>query len=157
MAFGNAVRTSVSVPSHGGISISPQSFPRGILSFPKNEPWGAYLLLMSEPWVSGPLTLQSPGVRTIDFTSILDDFVNMLTLIPEVMHTWCIVCVLCLTICNSMDCSPPGSSVHASFQTRILECVAVYYSRGSSQPRDQTCVFCISCIGRQILYYHATW
>ena len=36
-----------------------------------------------------------------------------------------------------MDCSPPGSSVHGIFQARILESVAVSYSRGSSQPRDQ--------------------
>ena len=41
-----------------------------------------------------------------------------------------------------MDCSPPGSSVHEIFQTRILEWVAIFFSRGSSQPRDQTQVFC---------------
>ena len=41
-----------------------------------------------------------------------------------------------------MDCSPPGSSVHEIFQTRILEWVAISFSRGSSQPRDQTQVFC---------------
>ena len=37
-----------------------------------------------------------------------------------------------------------------SFQARILEWVAISFSRGSSWPRDQTCVFCVSCIGRQI-------
>ena len=37
-----------------------------------------------------------------------------------------------------MDCSPPGSSVHGIFQARILEWVAISFSRGSSQPRDQT-------------------
>ena len=42
-----------------------------------------------------------------------------------------------LTLCYPMDCSPPGSSVHGFFQTRILEWVAVSYSRGSSQLRDQ--------------------
>ena len=45
----------------------------------------------------------------------------------------------CLTLCNPMDCSPPGSSVHGVFQARILEWVAISSSRGSSQPRDQTC------------------
>ena len=41
-----------------------------------------------------------------------------------------------------MDCSPPGSSVHAIFQARILEWVAISFSRGSSQPRDRTRVSC---------------
>ena len=42
------------------------------------------------------------------------------------------------SLCNSMDCSPPGSSVHGIFQARILEWVAISFSRGSSQPGDQT-------------------
>ena len=40
------------------------------------------------------------------------------------------------TLCNPMDCSPPGSSVHGILQARILEWVAMPSSRGSSQPRD---------------------
>ena len=52
-----------------------------------------------------------------------------------------------------MDSSLPGSSVHGIFQLRILEWVAISCSRGSSWPRDQTCV---SCIGRWILYHWAT-
>ena len=50
---------------------------------------------------------------------------------------------------DPMDCSPPGSSVHGISQARILEWVAISLSRGSSQPRDWT------CIGRQILYHWA--
>ena len=46
----------------------------------------------------------------------------------------------CLTLCNSMDCSLPGSSVHGIFQARILEWVAISFSRGTSLPRDQTWV-----------------
>ena len=42
------------------------------------------------------------------------------------------------TLCNAMDCSPPGSSVHEILQARILECVALPSSRGPSQPRDWT-------------------
>ena len=49
-----------------------------------------------------------------------------------------------------MDCSPPGSSVHRNFQARILEWVAISFSRGSSRPRDWTLV---SCTGRQILLF----
>ena len=43
---------------------------------------------------------------------------------------------LCLTLCDPLDCSPRGSSVHGIFQARILEWVAISFSRGSSQPRD---------------------
>ena len=53
----------------------------------------------------------------------------------------------CPTLCKSMDCSPPGSSVHRILQSRILEWVAMPSSRGSSQPRDRTCISWVSCIG----------
>ena len=69
----------------------------------------------------------------------------------------CSVAQVCLTLCNPMDYSPPGSSVRGNFCTRILEWVAIFYSREQSQPRDQTWVSCASCIGRQILYHCATW
>ena len=49
-----------------------------------------------------------------------------------------LVTQLCLTLCDPMDCSLPGSSVHGIFQARILEWIAISFSRGSSQPRDQT-------------------
>ena len=68
----------------------------------------------------------------------------------------CSVVQLCLTLCNPMDCSLPGSSVHGIFQARILERVAISSSRGSSWPRDQTCISCI-CIGRRIFYHSTTW
>ena len=58
-----------------------------------------------------------------------------------------------LTLCNPMDCSPPGSSVHGIFQVIILEWVAITYSRGSSSFRDQNCVSLVSHISRQILYH----
>ena len=47
------------------------------------------------------------------------------------------VAQLCLTLHDPMDCGPPGSSIHGIFQARVLEWVAVSFSRGSSQPRDQ--------------------
>ena len=58
----------------------------------------------------------------------------------------CLVTQSCLTVCDPMDCSPPGSSVHESLQARILEWVAISFSRGSSRPRYQTRISCISCI-----------
>ena len=57
------------------------------------------------------------------------------------------------TLCDPMDCSPPGSSIHRISQARILERIAISFSRGPSWPRDQTHV---SCTGRRILYHWAT-
>jgi len=54
----------------------------------------------------------------------------------------CSVIQSCPTLWDPMDCSPPGSSVHGILQTRILEWVAISSSRGSSWPRDRTCVSC---------------
>ena len=60
-----------------------------------------------------------------------------------------LVTQLCLTLCNPMDCSLPGSSVHRIFQARILEWVAISFSGDlpdkGSKPR--------SCIGRWVLYH----
>ena len=60
---------------------------------------------------------------------------------------------LCPTLWDPMDCNLPGSSVHGILQARILEWVAISFSRGSSQPRDRTCIPYISCIGKQVLYH----
>ena len=59
----------------------------------------------------------------------------------------------CPTPCDPMDCSPPVSSVHGILQARILERVAMPSFKGSSQPKDHTCVSYVSCIGRQVLYH----
>ena len=56
----------------------------------------------------------------------------------------------CLTLCDPMDCSPPGSSVHGILQG-ILEWIAMLSFRGSFCPRDWTWVSYISFIGRQVL------
>ena len=60
----------------------------------------------------------------------------------------------CPTLCDPMDCSPPGSSMHGILQARILVWGAVCSSRGSFRPRYQTQV---SCTGKQILYHCTTW
>ena len=62
----------------------------------------------------------------------------------------------CLTLCNTMDCNPPDSSVHGILQARILEWVAISSSRGSSQPRHPTLISYVSCISRRVLYCWAT-
>ena len=66
----------------------------------------------------------------------------VIIIISEVAHS-------CLTLGDPMDCSPPGSSVHGILQERILEWVAISFSRGSSQPRDRTWVSCT--VGRRFI------
>ena len=61
------------------------------------------------------------------------------------MHV-CSVSQSCPTLCDLVGCSPPGSSVHGIFQARILEWVAISYSKGSSWPKDQTHVSWVSCL-----------
>ena len=65
----------------------------------------------------------------------------------------------CPALCDPMDCCLPGSSVHGILQARTLEWVAIPSSRRISWPRDQTCVFFVSCTGRQVPYQwcHDTW
>ena len=82
------------------------------------------------PWTeeqSGLQSMGSQGVGSLQFSSVAQS---------------------CPTLCNPMDCSPSGSSVCGILQTRILEWVAMPSSRGSSGPRDQTCISFISRIGR---------
>ena len=57
----------------------------------------------------------------------------------------------CLTLCDPIGGSPPGSPVPGILQARTLEWVAISFFSASSQPRDRTH---ISCIGKQVLYHH---
>ena len=72
---------------------------------------------------------------------------------------WVHVCVCaqwlqpCPGLCNSVDCSLPGSSIQGILQAGILKWVAMSSSRGSSLPRNCTCVSYVFCIGRRVLYY----
>ena len=67
---------------------------------------------------------------------------NELDTFPTVEYciALCLVVQLCLTLCDPMDCSPPGSSVHGDSPGKNtgVGCHAMLSSRGSSQPRDQT-------------------
>ena len=75
------------------------------------------------------------------------------------------ICYLCLCLCTQscpilcypIYCSLPGSSVHRLLWAKILEWVAISFSRGSLQPNDRTQVSCISCIGRWVLYQLSYW
>ena len=63
------------------------------------------------------------------------------------------VAQLCPTLCDPMDCSLPGSSVHGIFQARVLEWVAISSSRRAFQPRDWNRVSCI--VGRRRSFNHS--
>ena len=83
----------------------------------------------------------------------------MVSLVPFGEMFWCttslcLAAQFCPTLCDLMDCSLPDLPVHEIFQARLLEWVAISFSRGSSQPRDRTCV---SGIGKWSLYHWATW
>ena len=94
------------------------------------------------------------------FTTLSKVFLFILLVLLLFYQHFVLCCIsedcaqLCLTLCDPMDCSPPDSSVYGILQARILEWVAISYSRGSSWPRDWTGV---SCIGRPILHHGATW
>ena len=80
--------------------------------------------------------------------------------LPGNLCTCVCVCVptqSCPTLQDAMDWRQPGSSVHGVSQERILEWVAISYSRECSWSRDWTHDSSISCIGMQTLYHWATW
>ena len=66
----------------------------------------------------------------------------------------CALLLRCVWLCHPVDCRPPGSSVHGILQATILQYVAMPFSGGSSQARDQTL---ISCIAGGFFTVWATW
>ena len=71
------------------------------------------------------------------FKRLIDDYFNNINVM--------LVTQSCPTLCHLMDRSPPDSSVHGILQARILEWVVMSSSRGSCQPKDRTCISCVSC------------
>ena len=91
--------------------------------------------------------------RCLMFTSLMISYAYNMPLRPQQQHSTSLVLAVivlilvsviqsCLTLCDPMDCRSPDSSVRGIFQARILEWVAIPFSRGSSQPRDRTRVSC---------------
>ena len=84
------------------------------------------------------------GLQLWDLSFRTRDWTHTLCVGRRSLNTACMHAVL--SLCNLMDCGPPGSSVHGILQARILEWVAMPSSRRSSWPRDWTRVSCGSCI-----------
>ena len=112
----------------------------------------SHLRLSATPWTvayQGPLSM---GVSRQEYWSGVPfpsprDLPNPgIEPMPSAVGTWSLItghqeseiAQLCPTLCDPMDCSLPGSSVHGIFQAVVLEWIAISFSRGSSQPRDRT-------------------
>ena len=115
---------------------------------------------------SSPFPCHSDIPHTYPLHSLLhflfsDDSFHLITLLHWKSVLCALYCVQLLSPVMSdslwlVGYSPPGPSVRGIFQARILEWVAISYSRESSWSRDPTCISCISCISKQILYYWTT-
>ena len=124
----------------------------------KNKEWG--LLQMPEPeedsWVRikntswrsfHPLPLESSACLSQAELrgSLAPSFGIMEFWVTLLRHSYrVLVAQSCPTLCNPMDCSPPGSSIHGILQARVLEWAAIPFSGGSSPPRDRTPISCIA-------------
>ena len=100
--------------------------------------------------------------ETILQTSLWKHFLQNQSMVPKRLGTaaleyLCMCAQSCQTLCDPMDYSLPGSSVHGISQARILEWVAISFSRETSHPRDWTHISWITCTGRWLLYHSATW
>ena len=105
----------------------------GVITYTHLEP---NILECEVKWASGSITMNkakgSDGIPVELFQILKDDAVKVNVFVA---HS-------CLTLCDPMDCSSPGSSVHGVLLARLLEWVAISFSRGTSQPRDWTQVCC---------------
>ena len=102
--------------------------------------------------IPSPVDLPDPGIKPGFPALQLDSLPAEHCQVPNKIKVlcFCLVTKSCSTLCDLMVYSPPGSSVHGVLQARILEWVAIFFSRESSQPRDQTKV---AHTGRWILYH----
>ena len=82
------------------------------------------------------LWLSSPFIQFMITQSIYSPISTCFAWIRLLVCVCVLVTQSCPTLCNPVDCSPPGSSVHGILQARMLEWVAVLLPRGSFQPRD---------------------
>ena len=140
---------------HSPIDYSPPgSFVPGILQARILE-WVAIPLSRGSSWPRDWTQLSYMAGRFFTILATLRPQLHILELFSDLfMKKESEVAQSCLTLCNPLDCNPPGSSVHGIFQARILEWVAISFSRRSFQPRDWTQVAHI--IGRRFTIWAMT-
>jgi len=110
--------------------------------------WGKVIkkrLLMDIKFVFG--MMRYSGIRLQWWMNNYEIYYNPLMV---QLHVHAELLQSCLTLCDLMNCHPPGSSVHGILHKRVLEWVTMPFSRESSWPRDQTHISCSSYIGRQV-------
>ena len=103
-------------------------------------PWGCLLIA----WIPAP-NLQTPSLFSPGLIQRPVKPASARALAPSLSCMLCSVAQSYLTLCDPLVSSPPGFSVRGILQARILEWVAMPFSRGSSWPRDQTHFSCVSC------------
>ena len=91
-----------------------------------------------------PSFFSTNGSSPVTPESFMKDNLKCSLMLPLKLIARVVCAQSCPPLCDPMDCSPPGSSAFGIFQARVLEWGAISYPRGSSQPRDQTCVFYVS-------------
>ena len=102
----------------------------------KGQMVGVFLAGCSSPIQIGCMTLISTPGKHIFHAPVLDTTVTYRWLESKIKvdSGKLLVVQSCLTFCNSMDCNPAGSSVHGTFQARILQWVAISFSKGLPKP-----------------------
>ena len=120
--------------------------------------WGLNAKILTHFWVKEPPLILDHNCKPTKFfffflwVYLLDTNRKRPTgkISKQFISLFCAYAQLCPTLCDPIDCS---SSVHGIILERIWQWVAMSYSKGSSHPRDRTCVCYVSYIGRQILYH----
>ena len=137
------------------MSLTPKYFPSGIYPIEMNSGTHTTWCKMGL-FIINKMSKQPKCPSTAEWINYYIKITILLHLCEEI-HACAqsLCCIQLFPTPQTVACQASLSS--GIFQARILEWVAVSYSRGFSWPQGQTCVFCISCTGSQTLYHRVTW
>ena len=91
-------------------------------------------------WVIVPMLFQNSSYLSCHVLHVATTLLTYLLAVTVSVCRTVLVAQSCLTLCDPTNCSLPGFSVHGILQAKILEWIAIPFSRGTSQPRDRTLV-----------------
>ena len=95
-------------------------------------------------WVIVPMLFQNSSYLSCHVLHVATTLLTYLLVVTVSVCRTVLVAQSCLTLCDPTNCSLPGFSVHGILQAKILEWIAIPFSRGTSQPRDRTLVSCLA-------------